>query len=254
MISIILPTYNERLNIVDLVKAINQTVKPKKEIIVIDDNSPDGTAKAVNDLIKTNQIKNLRLHVRKKNRGLTNSLKKGIELAKGDTVVWLDADFSHPPPIIPKLLKKIDQGFDIAIASRFIKGGGYKKNLQDSNDSWLAVSLSRLMNYTIQLLLDQRFKDYSSGFIAIKKKVLKKIKLHGDYGEYFMDLMVRAILANYQFIEIPFINLPRKRGKSKTGGNLWQLIKRGFSYLLFALKLSLLRIKFYLHLTHDFTL
>ncbi len=253
MISIILPTYNERPNIVDLIKAIDQTVNEKKEIIVIDDNSPDGTAAAVNNLIKTKQIKNLRLHIRKKNRGLTNSLKKGIELSEGDIVIWMDADFSHPPAVIPKLLKKINQGYDIAVASRFIKGGGYKKNLKDSNDSWLAITLSRLMNYTIQLLLDHRFKDYSSGFIAIKKKVLNKIKLRGDYGEYFMDLIVRALLANYTFIEIPFVNLPRKMGESKTGGNLIQLIKRGLNYVLFALRLSFLRVRIKLNLTHDFT-
>lgn len=253
MISVILPTYNEALNIVGLIKEIDKTIKPRKELIVVDDDSPDGTSEMVKELIKTKRVKNLRLETRKANHGLTNSIWKGIELAKGETIVWLDADFSHPPKVIPKLLKKIDQGYDLAVASRYLKGGGYKKNLKDSNDSPLAVMMSRIMNYSIQLLLDRRFKDYSSGFIAIKKEVFDKIILKGDYGEYFMDLMTRAILLNYKFVEIPFINLPRKKGESKTGSNLIQLIRRGSVYLKTAIRLTILRMTYYIGIKRDIT-
>jgi len=240
-VSIILPTYNERGNIIGLVKNINRVVQRKKEIIVVDDNSPDGTSEAVYNLIKRGNIKKLRLETRKKDRGLTKSIWRGIKLSRGDIIVWMDCDFSHPPEIIPNLLKKIDRGYDIAVASRFVRGGGFKKGLKNSNDSMLAVTLSRLMNYAIQVLLDGGFRDYTSGFIAIKREVFKKIKLQGDYGEYFIDLISRAILLNYKIVEIPFINLPRKKGVSKTGSNLRSLIKRGSKYIKMALGLFLLR-------------
>lgn len=243
LVTIILPTYNEKENIADLILAINKEGNYQKEIIVVDDNSPDGTSDIVKEMIKIGKIKNLRLETRKKDHGLTKSIWRGIELAKGDVIVWLDCDFSMPPNKIPKLVKKIEDGFDIAVGSRFIKNGGFKKNLKGTPDSWTAVTLSRFMNYTIQLFLDRRFKDYTSGFIAIKKDVFKKIKLKGDYGEYFIDMMVRAILLDYTFIEIPYSCVPRQKGASKTGNNLPKLFKRGIKYLMVAASMSLLRLK-----------
>ena len=91
-ISIILPTYNEVENIADLIRAIDSVVKDEKEMIVVDDNSPDGTSAAVRSLIETGEIKNIRLITRTKDRGLTNSLKEGIRNARGDIVVWMDCD------------------------------------------------------------------------------------------------------------------------------------------------------------------
>src|SRR3989338_10457938 len=99
--SVILPTYNEAENIIDLIKEIKKNIKYKKEIIVVDDNSPDGTSKLVKDFITKNKKSNVRLETRFKKRGLTNSIRRGIELAKGDVVVWMDCDFSMPPNVIP---------------------------------------------------------------------------------------------------------------------------------------------------------
>ena len=250
IISIILPTYNEVENIVDLIYAIDSYVKDNREIIVVDDNSPDGTSNVVQAEINLQKIVNLRLITRTKNRGLTNSIWEGITSSKGQIIVWLDCDFSHPPSLIPTLIDRLNEGYDIAVASRYIQGGGYKKNLSDSNDSWMPVFLSRLMNYFIQLVLSPRFKDYTSGFIAIRKRVFKQIHLKGDYGEYFIDLMMRAILEGYSFVEIPFQNLPRAKGESKTGSNLPQLISRGLKYLSTVIELVHLRIKYKLGFLH----
>lgn len=251
LVSIILPTYNEVENIVDLIHAVHKHIKQSHEIIVVDDNSPDGTSQAVQKEIKRNKISKLQLITRTKNRGLTNSIWDGIIASKGKIIVWLDCDFSHPPELIPQLVKQIENGYDIAVGSRFIKGGGYKRNTSDSNDSWLPVILSRMMNFTIQFLLSSNFKDYTSGFIAIRREVFTKIKLKGDYGEYFIDLMMRAILEGYTFVEIPFENLPRLKGESKTGSNLPQLIKRGIKYIFVVFEMLILRIKYRLGLVHD---
>ncbi|MFH1457244.1 MAG: polyprenol monophosphomannose synthase [Patescibacteria group bacterium] len=243
-ISIILPTYDERENIIDLILAIDKYVKEDKEIIVVDDNSPDGTSQIVQNFIAQKKIANLKLITRTKNKGLTNSIWEGIQNAQGKIIVWMDCDFSMPPELIPKLIEKIDKGYDISVGSRFVKGGSFKKDTKGSGDSWLAVILSRLMNVFIWIALDGSFKDYTSGFIAIKKEVFKKIKLQGDYGEYFMDLIFRAILFNYKIIEIPYVCLPRAKGYSKTGQNLIDYIKRGTKYIIVALRLFIFKIKY----------
>jgi len=231
--SVILPTYNEAENIIDLIKEIKKNIKYKKEIIVVDDNSPDGTSKLVKDFITKNKKSNVRLETRFKKRGLTNSIRRGIELAKGDVVVWMDCDFSMPPNVIPKLLNKIEKGYDIAVGSRFIKGGGFKiSNSKGQRDSPIAIILSRLMNFSIQILLGNSFKDYTSGFIAIKKEVFNKFDLRGDYGEYFIDLIFKAKAYKFKIIEIGYLCIPRERGESKTGQNLPQFLKRGTKYIL----------------------
>lgn len=251
LVSIILPTFNERGNIGPLILEINRQVRRKKEIIVVDDDSPDGTAGEVRNTISRKKLKNVRVVVRKRKHGLAASIWEGIVKSRGRVVVWMDCDFSHPPALIPKLLDKIEEGYDIAVASRFMKGGGFKKNIQGESETAAQVILSRFMNYSIQILLDSGFKDYTSGFIAIRRKVFSDIKLYGDYGEYFIDLITRAILLNYKFIEIPFVNLPRKFGESKTGTTLGTLLRRGIKYLTLSLNLFLLRVSYRLGFTHD---
>lgn len=232
LVSIVLPTYNEAENIIDLIYAINRAIKSKKEIIVVDDNSPDGTSMLVKNLIKKDKKINLRLETRYKNRGLTNSIKRGIKLAKGDVAVWMDCDFSMPPKVILSLLQKIERGYDIAVGSRFVKGGGFKiDNSKGQKDSPIAIVLSRLMNFTIRLMLGYNFRDYTSGFIAIKKAVFEKVELRGDYGEYFIDLIYKAQVNKFKIVEVGYVCIPRERGESKTGQNLPQFLKRGIKYL-----------------------
>lgn len=242
-VSIILPTYNEIENIAYLVRAIDLVVKDDKEIIVVDDNSPDGTSQAVERLINKKEINNLRLITRIHNKGLTNSIKEGINNARGEIVVWLDCDFSMPPEVIPKLIAEIDNGYDVAVGSRFVKGGSFKRETSGSEDSWVAVLLSRMMNMFIRIVLGFSFKDYTSGFIAIKKDILNRIELRGDYGEYFIDLIFRVLMLNYKVVEIPYICLPRRKGSSKTGGNLIDYAKRGRKYIYTTFKLLGIKIK-----------
>lgn len=243
-----MPTYDEADNIVDLIKAIDRQVKQKKQFIIVDDNSPDGTAKKVQEFIRKSKKKNVKLEIRYKNRGLTNSIKRGIELSKGDVIVWLDCDFSMPPSLIPKLLEKVEEGYDIAVGSRFIKGGGFiLKDSKGRRDSLLQIYLSRLMNYSIQILLGRSFRDYTSGFIAIRKNVFEKVSFRGDYGEYFIELIYKARAFKYKIVEIPHINPPRERGVSKTGQNLWQYLKRGRKYVFLTIQLIMEK-----HILHKF--
>lgn len=237
LVSIILPTYNEAENIVPLIKEIQRSVKIKHEIIVVDDNSPDQTSEIVLAFIKKSKTKNIKLKTRLSNRGLTNSIREGIGLSKGNVVVWMDCDFSMPPFVINKLLEKIEEGYDISVGSRFVKGGQFKKAEKGKKDSLLAIVLSRMMNYIIQFILGNNFKDYTSGFIAVRKNVFKKVHLRGDYGEYFIDLIHRSFALKFKIIEVPYICLPRSKGESKTGSNLWQYLNRGTKYIALTLRL-----------------
>lgn len=122
-VSAVLPTYNEKGNIKNLILAISRQLTPPPEIIVVDDNSPDRTWEIVGRLQK--EVPDLKLHRRMAERGLATALRDGIAFATGSAIIWMDCDFSHPPALIPEMLKALDE-FDVVIASRYIKGGGQK--------------------------------------------------------------------------------------------------------------------------------
>jgi dolichol-phosphate mannosyltransferase len=236
-LSVILPTYNEAENIKLLIDEIAEALEEVYEIIVVDDNSPDGTAKIVENMIKSRDYPFLRLEKRMKDHGLTNSIWRGIELSTGDIVGWMDCDFSMPPKYLPVLLSLIEADYDIAVGSRFVLGGNWRGEAKDPADTFLGVMLSRAMNLLIQICLDHRFKDYTSGFAVVRRKVFDKIKLRGDYGEYFIDFIYRALKSEFHVVEIPYRWIPRARGCSKTGVRLRDYIKRGWKYIATTLRL-----------------
>ena len=119
-VSVILPTYNESELIKLLVNHIDKLLKDRcHEIIVVDDNSPDRTWEIVQNM----KNENVRLIRRMKNRGLTNSLNEGIAAAKYAYVVWMDADFSHPPELIPEMLIHLDEGDYVEVKVAQTSGG-----------------------------------------------------------------------------------------------------------------------------------
>ncbi len=240
-VSVILPTYNERGNILPLIIGIKNQLKGEKyEIIVVDDNSPDGTWKVVEELEK--KEKSIHLIRRQWETGLTSAISEGVNSSNGNIIIWMDTDLSMPPEEMPGLLEKIRNGYDIAVASRYVPGGGMVI-IEKSQDSLLAATLSFAMNYTIQRLLDSSFKDYTSGFVAVRKEVLDNIKLRGDYGEYFIDFIYRAIKNGYKIIEVPYISKARVYGVSKTGTNLCEYIKKGIKYIWTTLRLRVTKIR-----------
>ena len=239
-VSIILPTYNERENIRHLISAIFKNMGKSVEILVVDDNSPDKTWKVVEDMAKENT--NIVLLRRMDKRGLTSALSDGIKLAKGNIIAWMDTDLSMPPEKLKELAQKIENGYDIAVGSRYVPGGGMVI-VTKSQDTLFPSVLSSIMNSIIQKILCSSFHDYTSGFIAIRKKVLQEIELKGDYGEYFIDLIYRAIKKGYKVTELPYISQAREHGISKTGTNFMQYFKKGTKYLWTIIKLKFTRIR-----------
>lgn len=239
-ISVILPTYNERENISDLlgelILYIQKYINDDFELLVVDDDSPDKTWEEVQRY--SGKDSRVKLIHRVGQRGLAISISEGISQAKGDIIAWMDCDFSMPPYKLVELIQNVYDGYDVVVGSRFIKGG---KDVRGPTDSWLVVILSRIMNYFISLALDSSFKDYTSGFVAVKKKVFNGIQIKGDYGEYFIDFIYNARNHGYKIIELPYYCLPRREGSSKTGNNLFDYLKKGWKYILLTLRLKLKR-------------
>lgn len=228
-VTILMPTFNEAGNIADLICESVASVRDAGiadiEILVVDDDSPDRTWEIASAL--TCEPASVRVIRRMTEHGLTNSLREGISEAKHDVVVWLDCDFSHPPQKIPQLIYMLEQGFDIAVNSRYTIGG------------FLQLVLSRTLNWSVRFLLYSAFSDYTSGFVAARRSVLVALPLRGDYGEYFVDFIFRALRSKYRVCELPYWAAPRRSGESKTGSTLWQYWRRGRKYLWTVLRLRL---------------
>ena len=127
-LSIVIPTYNESKNIVKILDSLRLalTREMNAEIIVVDDNSPDGTSKTVEEYAKNSKNHDYSIQIirRENKRGLSSAIVTGIEHAKGDAVVVMDSDLSHPPQTIPQMIEELQNSdCDIVVASRYVKGG-----------------------------------------------------------------------------------------------------------------------------------
>ncbi|MCX5701657.1 MAG: glycosyltransferase [Candidatus Omnitrophica bacterium] len=238
-ISVILPTYNERENISELMGElsfyISKYIGDDFELLVVDDDSPDKTWQEAERYSEIDH--RIRLIHRTGQRSLALAISEGIREAKGGIIAWMDCDFSMPTYRLVELIKKVFEGYDVAVGSRFVKGG---KDVRGPADSWSIVILSRLMNSFISFVLGASFKDYTSGFVAVRRTIFDNgIKINGNYGEYFIDFIYNSRKRGYKIIELPYYCLPRRRGYSKTGSNLWDYLRIGWVYVLFTLKLRL---------------
>jgi len=235
-----MPTYNEAGNINKLILESVSSVKEfgikDIEVIIVDDNSPDNTWDIAENTHCPDAI--IRVIRRTEKPGLTNSINEGIREATKDVIVWLDCDFSHPPEKIPQLIFMLNQGYDIAVNSRYTVGASEERV---GKGGALQLFLSRLLNWSVRFLLYPSFSDYTSGFIAVKKEVFNEITLRGDYGEYFVDFIFRVLKKDkYKVCELPFIAPPRWSGESKTGKNIYDYFMRGRKYIYTVIRLRIL--------------
>lgn len=230
LVTIILPTYNEKGNIEKLIPALQAVMTCATEYLVVDDDSPDGTAEAVRALMAA--APEIRLIVRTGERGLVSAIQRGIDESRGQILVWMDCDFSLPPATVPQLVAEItEHGREAAIGSRYIPGGADETaNLQGPLVLFQKLA-TNLLNRLTSLIMRVDFHDWTSGFIAIRAEVIRKHPLQGDYGEYFIMLMADLIREKTRWIEVPYRNVPRTVGDSKTADSLGGLLVRGGRYL-----------------------
>jgi dolichol-phosphate mannosyltransferase len=208
-LSLVIPTYNEKENVQKLIKKIQKEFKENKingEIIIVDDNSPDGTGQILEKLKK--KQKNLKVIHRKGKLGLSSAVLDGWKIADGEVLGVMDADLSHPPEKIKELFLTIENGeADFTIGSRYTKGGKIEGwNLKRKLMSKTATFLSRV--YT-------KVKDPMTGFFMIKKDVIKNVDLNPKGFKILLEIIIKGKYENIKEIPITFID--RVNGKSKAG-------------------------------------
>ncbi len=211
-VSVIIPTYNERDNIPELVRRLDKSMKEagiEYEIVVVDDNSPDGTADIAEELSKNYPVKVLR---RPGKLGLSSAVLDGVKVAKGEIIVVMDADLQHPPEAVPKLVKAVFDGCDMAVGSRYVKGGSVK--------GWSAFRklISKGATLIARVLLPQarHVKDPMSGFFAFRREVVEGGEEMNPRG--FKILLEVLVKGRYERVcEVPYTFGTRLAGKSKLG-------------------------------------
>ena len=209
--SIILPTYNEKDNIVDLVRAIHRHLEPEGlnyEVVVVDDNSPDGTADVVRAAFGDDS--RVELHVRTQERGLATALRYGAEHSDGEVLVFMDTDFNHDPAMIAQLVKFLEY-YDVVIGSRFVMRGGMEDPTR--------YVFSFMYNLGLRFLFRTQVWDNLSGFFAIYRDKLLELNLDQifyGYGDYFIRLLMVGWRRGWHMLEIPVFYRLRMHGHSKT--------------------------------------
>lgn len=234
-VSIIIPTYNESRNIIGILKSIGENL-PKNitaEAIVVDDNSPDSTGKIVDEYLKN--VKKIAgytmdiIHRTSKN-GLSSAILSGIQRAKGDLIVVMDSDFSHPPQVIPKMIESLKKyQCDMVVASRYINGGKI--------NGWTIKRklMSKMATLIATKGLGVKTKDPMSGFFAFKKNVLKGINFDAIGYKILLEILVKK--SGIAVKEIPYTFENRNFGSSKLDSStvtdyfksVWKLYKFGKS-------------------------
>src|SRR3989344_1997918 len=226
-VSVVLPSYNDRENIIEAIDRISAAVGSRlKEIIIVDDNSPDETWK----LVEEYGHPKVRLIRRVNEKGLASALDDGIRAAKGSVVVWMDCDLGLSPEEIPALVSKLDD-HDVVIASRYVKGGKDPR-------PFFRVGLSVILNTYCILFLGWGVRDYTSGFAAVKKEVFDTVSFsRRGFGEYFIEFAYRAKKNKFKIVEVPCAYSIRSGGVSKSDGDIKTLLRLGKDYGVRVLKL-----------------
>ena len=216
---VIIPTYNEVENIEAIIKAVFN-LKKEFHILVVDDNSPDGTAKKVQRLQKHYQDK-LFLSVRKEKSGLGTAYIHGFYWAlekEYNYIFEMDADFSHNPKDLEKLYKACHvDGADIAIGSRYVKG------VNVVNWPLGRIILSYGASFYVRFITGMRIKDATAGFVCYKRQVLETLDLEDIkfVGYAFqIEMKFKAYLKRFKIVEIPVIFVDRIKGESKLSSSI----------------------------------
>ncbi|PIX30968.1 dolichyl-phosphate beta-D-mannosyltransferase [Candidatus Berkelbacteria bacterium CG_4_8_14_3_um_filter_33_6] len=217
---VIIPTYNERKNIAEIIPqvlTVSDSNNSDLDILVVDDNSPDKTY----DVVKFFSIKDNRVNLlhRMKKEGLGKAYEAGFRWAlekKYDFIISMDADLSHQPKYLQNMLDG-DKKIDLLVGSRYIKGGGV------IGWDWKRLLNSRGANFATRVMLGIKTHDVTSGFKRYNRKLLNKIVDYGIQSSGYALMVETVYFAkrnNYQIAEFPIVFVDRRAGESKISGEL----------------------------------
>ncbi|MGI0088554.1 MAG: glycosyltransferase [Nitrosotalea sp.] len=232
-LSIIIPTYNESQNIIKILDTILSCLpaETNAEVLVVDDNSPDGTGRIVEEYAQKLRVGGsceIKVITRKDERGLSSAILAGIRASSGESVVVMDSDFSHPPETITKMIEELKKSdCDIVVASRYVEGGSitgwpFKRKLISKGATKIA-----------QRSLGIKIKDPMSGFFAFRRHIIRNINFDAIGYKILLEILVKAQGARVR--EIPYNFTDRKLGSSKLGTSVildyvksvWNLYRYG---------------------------
>lgn len=206
-VSVILPTYNERANLAELIRQI-RSLPIDVECVIVDDNSPDGTGELAEQLAATDPL--IKVVHRPKKLGLASAILDGLHKASASYVAVMDADLQHPPNLLVSMVDLLDDGADLVVASRYVRGGGIV--------GWTFSRhfISRVATLLAHLLIPKSrvVRDPMSGYFALKRSVLEGLKFDTNIG-YKILLLILAKARLYDVREVPMIFRRRLRGESK---------------------------------------
>ena len=226
LISVIIPTYNEKDNVIPLVEKLHSVLSGYKyEVVLMDDNSRDGTIALAESLAAKYPV---RIIVRQGVRGLAVSVADGFKAAKGQYFVVMDADLQHPPELILKLVQALEDGADMAVASRYVKGGG----MENWSTTRKIISKGAIMISHILLPSSRTVKDITSGFFALKREVVDGVELNPIGWKILLETLYMGKIQ--KVVEVPFVFALRTRGSSKLNfhqqieylKHIWSLMRR----------------------------
>jgi glycosyltransferase involved in cell wall biosynthesis len=214
---VVMPTYNERENVAGVLSAVREAV-PQADILVVDDNSPDGTAKVVNESVEA--LGRIDLLQRPVKQGLGSAYRQGFELAlerSYDVIVSMDVDFSHDPAVLPEMLRLIEAGADAVIGSRYVPGG--------ATVDWPLHRrlLSRWGNRYTSLVLGLQVRDCTSGYRAYRADALAAIEPGSTTAEgyaFLTELVRRLVHTGQRVMETPIVFADRRSGTSKMSSRI----------------------------------
>ncbi len=216
-ISIILSTYNEASVIKKSINEIFSTIN-NVEIVVVDDDSNDGTLEIINSI----DNKNLKVFSRK-SRGLASAFLLGMINTNGDYIGWTDSNMPQLTHHFNEMIKKLDT-YDVVLLSRYIEGGGDER-------SKLRILSSKMINFICRLILDKSIKDYTSSIFLMRKEVLNHgVPIAYGHGEFFIEFLYKIKKNGIKICELPYVQPPDVEG-SKTASSILRFFTLGFGYL-----------------------
>ncbi|MGD6851446.1 MAG: polyprenol monophosphomannose synthase [Candidatus Bathyarchaeia archaeon] len=217
-VGVAIPTYNEKANLRNIIDRLLKVFKNNKlncRIVIVDDNSSDGTGKLADALAQKHL--NITVIHRPGKLGLGSAYKDAFNFLLNDpeiaVVMEMDADLSHKPEYIPSLLAKINEGYDVAIGSRYIAGGGI-------DEEWTAMRrlISKSANFLAVMFAGLNVKDATGGFRAYDSCALRTIdlsKVRTNGYAFQIDMLSQCKKVGCEVVEVPITFYERKHGKSK---------------------------------------
>jgi dolichol-phosphate mannosyltransferase len=221
--SIILCTYNEAKYIENTIAELEKYI-PNLEIVIVDDNSSDGTVEIIKKLNNNNKYK---VVFRKKSRSLASAFVRGLTETTGENIGWIDTNMNELAPKFTQMINELKSDNDLILMSRFINGGGDDRIFTRS-------FCSKYFNLLCRILLRTPIKDFTSSIFLMKRKILDEVTFLGyGHGEFFLEFLYNVHQKGYKIKEIPYIQKKDEDNlNSKSAPNLLKFLYLGILYAL----------------------